>query len=146
MRRIDDGGPVADYEVDDDPNRLDLDAVCGYLTTEVYWARWRTVDVVKEQIRTAWRVVGAYAADGSQVGFARAFSDGFAMAYLADVYVLDEHRGHGLGKRIVQHMIDDGPGSKFRWTLHTSDAHGLYRQFGFGEPDSSYLERPSSQA
>jgi GNAT superfamily N-acetyltransferase len=137
---------VADYEVDDDPNRLDVDAVCGYLSTEVYWGRWRPVDVIKEQLRTAWRVVGVYAADGSQVGFARAVSDGFAIAYLADVYVLDEHRGHGLGKRIVQHMIDDGPGSKFRWMLHTADAHGLYRQFGFVAPDPTYLERPSTQA
>jgi len=116
----------------------------------VYWARWRPVDVIREQVRTAWRVVGAYAADGTQVGFARALSDGFALAYLADVYVLDAHRGHGLGKRIVQHMIDDGPGAKFRWMLHTSDAQGLYHQFGFSEPGPqsqyTYLERPSTLA
>jgi GNAT superfamily N-acetyltransferase len=144
--RVGDGDRVAhdDYELDDDPTRLDLDAICDYLSTEVYWARWRPLDVIREQIRTAWRVVGAYAADGTQVGFARAFSDGFAIAYLADVYVLDAHRGHGLGKRIVARMIDDGPGAKFRWMLHTSDAHGLYRQFGFADPNPTYLERPSS--
>ncbi|HEX4247633.1 MAG TPA: GNAT family N-acetyltransferase [Pseudonocardia sp.] len=150
-----DGDPVAhndntdDYTVDDDPERLDLDAICAYLSTSVYWARWRPVDVIREQVRTAWRVVGAYAADGSQVGFARAVGDGFALAYLADVYVHDDHRGHGLGKRIVRHMIDDGPGAKFRWMLHTSDAQGLYHQFGFSEPGPqsqyTYLERPSTQ-
>lgn len=75
------------------------------------------------------------------VGFARAFADGVS-AYLADVYVLPAHRGAGLGKAIVRAMIDDGPGAEFRWMLHTADAHGLYRQFGFTEPDGRYMERP----
>jgi GNAT superfamily N-acetyltransferase len=135
---------VADYQVDDDPDRIDLGAVCAFLTTEAYWARWRTPELIEAQVRSAWRVVGAYAASGAQVGFARAFSDGYTLAYLADVYVLDVHRDNGLGKRIVQHMIDEGPGAKFRWMLHTADAHGLYRRFGFTEPDHRYLERPGS--
>ncbi|GAA5155650.1 GNAT family N-acetyltransferase [Pseudonocardia eucalypti] len=133
------------YEVDDDPGRIDVDAVTAYLRAEVYWARWRTDDVIRAQIRDAWRVVGAYAPDGAQVGFARAWSDGHASAYLADVYVLDEHRGHGLGKALVRKMIDDGPGAKFRWMLHTEDAHGLYRQFGFAPGGHMYLERPSAR-
>ena len=135
---------MADYELDDDPARIDYDAVCAFLTTEVYWSRWRPVSVVREQIRTAWRVVAVYAPGGAQVGFARAFSDGWATAYLADVYVLPEHRGHGLGKRLVRKMIDEGPGAAFRWMLHTRDAHGLYKQFGFREPEQTYLERPST--
>ena len=134
------------YEVDDDPARIDRHAVCAFLSSEVYWARWRSESVIREQIRTAWRVVGVYAPDGAQVGFARAVSDGWALAYLADVYVLPEHRGHGLGKRVVRAMIDEGPGAKFRWLLHTADAHGLYQQFGFAQPDNTYLERPSTQA
>jgi GNAT superfamily N-acetyltransferase len=134
---------VGRYEVDDDPDRIDLGAVCEFLTTEAYWGRGRTVEVIKAQVREAWRVVGAYTEDGEQVGFARACGDGYAFAYLADVYVLGTHRGHGLGKQIVQHMIDDGPGASFRWSLHTSDAHGLYRRFGFTEPGKTYLERPA---
>lgn len=134
----------ADYEVDADPSRIDLDAVCAFLRTEAYWARWRSDEVIRAQVRSAWRVVGGYAPDGTQVGFARAFSDGYALAYLADVYVLDGHRGRGLGKRIVRAMIDEGPGAKFRWMLHTADAHGLYRGFGFAEPDAQYLERPGA--
>ncbi len=63
------------------------------------------------------------------------------MAYLADVYVLPGHRGAGLGKAIVRTMIEDGPGSGWRWMLHTRDAHGLYRAFGFTRPDGRYLER-----
>jgi RimJ/RimL family protein N-acetyltransferase len=79
------------------------------------------------------------------VGFARAVSDG-AVAYLADVYVLPEHRRTGLGREIVRTMIEDGPGAGFRWMLHTADAHGLYRDFGFMAPSSRYLERPGQEA
>jgi GNAT superfamily N-acetyltransferase len=86
-------------------------------------------------------VVGAYDPAGAMVGFARAVSDG-GSAYLTDVYVLAEHRGAGLAKAIMRLMIDDGPGAGWRWMLHTTDAHGLYRQFGFAEPDQRYLERP----
>lgn len=135
---------MADYEVDDDPARIDLDAVCTFLRTEAYWARWRPDEVIRAQVREAWRVVGAYGPDGAQVGFARALSDGYSLAYLADVYVLDEHRGHGLGKRIVRKMIDEGAGAKFRWMLNTADAHGLYAQFGFAAPDSTFMERPGT--
>jgi GNAT superfamily N-acetyltransferase len=118
------------YEIDDDPARVDPDAAVAFLTTEAYWARWRTAEVIKEQIRAAWRVIGAYDETGAMVGFARAFGDGMS-AYLSDVYVLPQHRGTGLGKVIVTAMIEDGPGAEFRWMLHTSDAHGLYRQSGF---------------
>jgi RimJ/RimL family protein N-acetyltransferase len=131
------------YEVDDDPGRVDQDAAVAFLTTRAYWARWRSAEVIKEQIRVAWRVTAAYDETGDMVGFARAFSDGVAGAYLADVYVLPEHRGAGLGKAIVRVMVEDGPGAGFRWMLHTADAHGLYRQSGFAAPDDRYLERPS---
>jgi N-acetyltransferase len=57
------------------------------------------------------------------------------------VYVLPGHRGTGLGKAIVRAMIEDGPGSELRWMLHTKDAHGLYRAFGFTQPDGRYMER-----
>jgi N-acetyltransferase len=131
---------VGDYELDDDPARVDAGAAGAFLTTQAYWGKWRGADDIKGQIDAAWRVVGGYDRTGAMVGFARAFGDGGA-AYLADVYVLPEHRGAGLGKAIVRMMIEDGPGSGWRWMLHTSDAHGLYRQFGFTRPDGRYLER-----
>jgi hypothetical protein len=69
------------YEVDDDPARVDVDTAWEFLSTEAYWARWRTRGVVEQQIRTAWRVVGAYESpSGKQAGFARAVSDGLAIA------------------------------------------------------------------
>jgi GNAT superfamily N-acetyltransferase len=134
------------YELDDDPGRVDLDVVWAFLGGEAYWARWRTRDDVERQVRGAWRVVGAYeTATGAMVGFARALSDGVALAYLADVFVLPEHRGAGLGGRLVAEMIDHGPGAGFRWLLHTADAHGLYARFGFAPPDATVLERPGSR-
>jgi GNAT superfamily N-acetyltransferase len=131
------------YELDDDASRVDVDAVWGFLSTKAYWGKSRTRADFEAQFATAWRVVGVYeAATGHLVGFARATSDGVAYAHLSDVFVTSEARGKGLGKELVATMIDRGPGARFRWTLHTRDAHGLYRQFGFAAPDERYLERP----
>ncbi|WP_458108096.1 GNAT family N-acetyltransferase [Arthrobacter sp. R3-55] len=130
------------YVLSADKDRVDREWLWAELSTNVYWGKWRTRDDVEAQLDNAWRIVGAYdAVTGAMVGYARAFSDGVAIAYLADVYVHESARGQSLGKAIVQEMIDDGPGANFRWMLHTGDAHGLYKQFGFAEPDARYLER-----
>ena len=76
------------------------------------------------------------------MGFCRAVSDDASLAYLADVYVLPEHRGRGLGVELVREMIDNGPYAARRWLLHTRDAHELYRRFGFGPPGERLMERP----
>ena len=131
------------YEFDDNPGRVDKNAVWEFLSTQAYWGRYRTRADFEAQLASAWRVVGVYdTADGRQVGFARAVSDGVAYAYLADVYVVPDARGAGLGKELVETMVDRGPGSSFRWTLHTADAQGLYQQYGFAVPDGGWLERP----
>jgi ribosomal protein S18 acetylase RimI-like enzyme len=133
------------YELDDDPGRVDRDTLWRFLSTEAYWGRWRTRSVIEQQLDGAWRVVGVYDTDsGAMIGFARAVSDGADIAYLSDVYIDKDHRGQGLGVELVAMMIDRGPGASFRWTLHTSDAHGLYERFGFTQPDRRYLERPGS--
>jgi GNAT superfamily N-acetyltransferase len=128
------------YELDDDPARVDVDAVHDYLANHSYWAQGRPRETVVRLVRDATRVVGVYA-DGRQVGFARAFSNGVAFAYLADVYVLPEHRGRGLGVELVREMVEHGPLADVQWILHTRDAHDLYRRFGFGEPSERVLER-----
>lgn len=131
------------YELDDEMARIDVDAVWAFLSQEAYWGQWRSRDDVERQVAGAWRVVGCYErSSGAMVGFARAVSDGVALAYLADIYVLPPHRGRGLGKRLIEVMVDRGPGRDFRWLLHTADAHGLYEQFGFAAPDHKLLERP----
>jgi RimJ/RimL family protein N-acetyltransferase len=135
-------GAAGSYELDDDPARIDPAAAAAFLTTEAYWGRWRAEPDIRRQIAAAWRVIGAYDEAGAMVGFARAIGDG-GSAYLADVYVLPAHRGRGLGLAIVAMMIEQGPGAGFRWMLHTSDAYGLYRQFGFAPPPDNYMERPA---
>jgi GNAT superfamily N-acetyltransferase len=128
------------FELDDDPARVDVDAVYDYLANESYWARGRPRETIERLIREADRVVGVYC-DGRQIGFARAFTDGVAAAYLADVYVLPEFRGHGLGVELVREMVERGPYAGVKWLLHTADAHDLYRKFGFAEPSAKVLER-----
>jgi GNAT superfamily N-acetyltransferase len=135
---------VGRFEIDDDPARVDRDAVWRYLSTEAYWGRDRSRADVEAQLDGAWRVVGAYDGDGATVGFARAVSDGVAFAYLADVYVDAAARGAGLGTALVRAMIEDGPGRRFRWTLFTQDAHGLYTRFGFAAPDATAMVRPAT--
>ncbi len=93
----------------DDPSRVDVAALSGFLSTEAYWGRWRTADDIKQQLAGSWRVVTAHH-NGRMVGFARALSDGVGLAYLADVYVLPDVRGLGVGRALVRLMVDDGPG------------------------------------
>jgi GNAT superfamily N-acetyltransferase len=137
MKRALDGG----YELDDDPARVDIDAVHDYLANESYWAKGRPRETVERLVREATRIVGLYH-EGRQVGFSRAFSDGVALAYLADVYVLPDHRGRGLGVELVREMVEQGPLAGVKWMLPTRDAHDLYRRLGFAEPDERVLERP----
>ena len=130
-------------ELDDDPARVDVDAVHDFLANHAYWAEGRPRDTVERLLREAQRVVGLY--DGErQIGFARAFTDGTSFVYLADVYVLPEYRGRGLGRELVREMVEHGPLAGLRWILHTRDAHDLYRKFGFGEPSERLMERPRS--
>ncbi|MDX6375779.1 MAG: hypothetical protein QOE98_82 [Gaiellaceae bacterium] len=128
------------YEVDDDRDRIDVGAVHAFLT-EAYWAIGRTYEVVADIDRTSARVVGVYH-HGAQVGYARVLSDLHTTCYLADVYVLQQHRGRGLGRALVDVAVNGDPQlAPLRWLLHTRDMHALYRQFGFEEPDFRFLER-----
>ena len=129
------------YELDDDPARIDREAVHRFLSGEAYWALGRSREVVDETLDNAARVVGLYH-DGAQVGFVRIVSDRHTVAYVADVYVLPEHRGRGLGVELFRFAVLEGPIAGVRkWGLHTRDAHELYRRFGFGDPDDRYMER-----
>ncbi len=128
------------YELDDSVARIDVAEVHRFLSTQSYWAKGRPLEVQQRLIREAQRVVGLYH-NGTQVGFSRTVTDGVAFAYLADVYVLPQYRGHGFGAMIIRFSVDDGPFAHMRWILHTVDAHGLYRKFGFAEPNRRLMER-----
>ena len=137
MRRVLGDG----YELDDDRARIDVDLVYRYLANESYWAAGRPRETVERLVADAARVVGLYRGE-EQVGFARAVSDGAVIAYLADVFVVPEHRGRGHGKELVRELVERGPLAHVRWLLHTRDAHELYRTFGFGPPGERLMERP----
>ena len=128
------------FELDDDRARIDRAAVHEFLTTS-YWAEGRSRETQDALIDGSQRVVGLYR-DGRQIGFSRAVSDGHVHAYLADVYVLHEFRGRGLGVELVRFSVEESPFAACRWILHTADAHGLYRKFGFDAPSDRLLERP----
>jgi GNAT superfamily N-acetyltransferase len=130
------------FALDDDPRRVDIDAVHEYLSRHAYWAKGRTRERQVELNRAAARVLGLYRGE-RQLGYARAISDGVSLAYLADLFVLPEAQGRGLGGEIVREMVERGPLAALRWMLHTDDAHGLYRRFGFVDPPRPVLERPA---
>jgi GNAT superfamily N-acetyltransferase len=131
------------YELDDDPSRIDAAAVHAYIGGESYWAKGRPRELMDAYIERAARVVGLYAPGGEQVGFTRTVDAADAgLVYLADVYVLEAHRGRGRGTELVRFTVEDGPYAGRRWILHTADAHALYAKFGFG-PGERLLERPA---
>jgi GNAT superfamily N-acetyltransferase len=128
------------FELDDDPRRVDLDAVHDFLCNHSYWAEGRPRETVARLVREAQRVVGLYAGR-RQLGFARTVSDGVSFAYLADVYVFPECRGRGLGVELVRFTVETGPYADRKWLLHTTDAHPLYEKVGFGRPSFKTMER-----
>ena len=128
------------FELDDDRTRLDRDAVHAYLGGVSYWAKGRTRQRQDELIDASDHVVGLYR-DGRQIGFARSVDcDAAGFVYLADVYVLEEHRGRGLGVELLREIVEHGPFADRRWILHTRDAHALYEKLGFG-PNVRLMER-----
>lgn len=120
-----------DILISTDPARLDLETVHGFLTGS-YWAEGIPRETVERSIRHS-ICFGAF--DGErQVGFARVISDRATFAYVSDVFVLDSHRGRGIGKQIMTAVTTHPELQNLRlWTLFTRDAHGLYRQVGFRE-------------
>ena len=117
------------YDISADPARLDLDAVHAFLSRS-YWSPGVPREIVARAVANS-LCFGIYC-DGAQVGFARMVTDRATFAYLADVYVLEAHRGQGLSHRLVEHILahPDLQGLR-RMLLATRDAHGLYAGHGF---------------
>jgi GNAT superfamily N-acetyltransferase len=124
---------VPDYVISTDPALLDVDLIHRFLSEESYWAKGRSRDVTDRAIANSYPF-GVYFGE-EQVAFARVVTDTITFAWLADVFVLPEHRGNGVGKLLVEAVIGDERfrGMK-RWFLGTADAHELYRRYGFEEP------------
>lgn len=113
-----------------DRSSLDLDVIHDFLATS-YWARGVPREVLARSMENS-LCFGAFD-EGRQVGFARVISDRATFAYICDVFALESHRGHGVGKSLMAAIMSHPELQGLRrWALFTRDAHGLYRQFGFG--------------
>lgn len=121
-----------EYLISTDKSKLDISVIHGFLANESYWAQNIPVSVVERSLAGS-LCFGVYHQD-KQVGFARLITDCTTFAYLADVFIAQEYRGKGLSKFLMRTIIahPDLQGLR-RWMLVTSDAHELYRQFGFTE-------------
>ena len=121
------------YTISTDPVKLDINAIADMLT-RAYWAQGRTPEMIARYVQHS-LVFGVYH-DDKQVGLARVVSDYTTFAWLCDVFIHEDHRGHGLGKWLMEtvHAHPDLQGLR-RWLLATKDAHGLYKQFGWTQLD-----------
>jgi len=121
-----------DFEISTDKSRIDIDMIHRFLSEESYWANKRTLEQTKTAIENS-ICFGVYQGN-EQVGFARVVTDKATFAYVGDVFVLQEFRGSGIGKMLMEAMLSHSElQSLRRWVLATKDAHGLYEQFGFSE-------------
>lgn len=117
---------------------LQVDVIHHYLSVESYWAQGIPLNIVEDSI--AGSVCFGVYKNGKQIAYARIVTDNATFGYLADVFVLEEYRGEGISKQLMQFIMDYPPCIKFRrMMLATKDAQGLYSKFGF--KNLTYPER-----
>lgn len=121
-----------EFTISTDDRLLDLDVIHDFLSNESYWATDRSIEKTRTAIENS-ICFGLYH-NSRQIGFARVVSDKATFAYVGDVFVIEEYRGRGLSKWLMQTIVEhpDLQGLR-RWVLATRDAHELYRQFEFSE-------------
>jgi GNAT superfamily N-acetyltransferase len=121
-----------EFTISTDRIRLQIDAIHKYLSEESYWAKERTREQTETAIKNSLSF-GVYKGE-NQIGFARIVTDYATFAYLGDVFILEEFRGQGLSKWLMETIINHPDLQGFRrWILATKDAHALYEKFGFAE-------------
>lgn len=120
------------YTISTDNGRLDIPVIHDFISNQSYWALGRKIETVQRALDNSLNF-GLYK-NNQQIGFARVVTDYCTFAWLADVFIVDEYRGQGLSKWLME-VITNHPDltDLRRWVLATRDAHGLYRQFGFSE-------------
>ena len=122
-----------DYSISTDPTKLDIDVIHDFLTNS-YWAKNIPIGVVQKSVDNCLNY-GMYI-DNALVGYARVVTDYSTFAYLADVFIIEEHRGKGLSKWLMDSILSH-PELQFirTWMLKTQDTHGLYEKYGFTAPE-----------
>ena len=118
------------FSISTDKNLLDVQLIYNFLDQDSYWARGIPVEVLQKAIANS-MCFGVYK-HIDQIGFARVITDNATFAYLCDVFILNNYRGLGLSKWLIQTIVNHPELQGLRrWSLATADAHGLYKQFGF---------------
>jgi len=132
-----------EYSISTDPSKLNINVIHNYISNESYWGKGRSLEVVKKSIENS-LPFGIYYKD-EMIGFARVVTDYATFGWIADVFILEEHRGKGLSKWLMETILSHPKLQGFRrWVLATKDAHDLYRKFGFRELNKPerWMERP----
>lgn len=125
------------FFVSNDKELLNLDFIHQYLSQESYWAKGRSLESIKNSIKNS-LCFGVYSSENQQVGFARVVTDYAIFAWLMDVFILKDYQGKGLGKQLVESIMNYSELQTIqRWGLNTWDAHELYKKYGFTE-----IEKP----
>jgi ribosomal protein S18 acetylase RimI-like enzyme len=126
------------YMVSTDKALLSVDRVCALLGKS-YWANNRPRAVIEKSIENS-ICYGVYCG-GEQVGFGRIITDYATTFYICDVIIDENHRGRGLGKMLLACMMDSENFKSITGLLVTSDAHGLYRKYGFNPLENVFMLR-----
>lgn len=122
------------HTISTDKSKLDISAIHDYLSNRSYWGQGRTIETIRKSIDNS-LCFGMYAENGDFVGFARVVTDYTIFAYLLDLFILESYRKRGLGKHLLEHIVNNEIFKDIRfWRLDTKDAHELYRKYGFQAP------------
>jgi GNAT superfamily N-acetyltransferase len=135
-----------EYTISSDIRRLDVPLIHDFLSNQSYWAKGRPIETVQRALENSLNF-GLYK-NNKQIGYARVVTDFATFAWLADVFVLEGHRGQGLGHWLMETILTHPDLQRFRrWVLATKDAHEVYRKFGFHElkRPERWMERPDPQ-
>ena len=135
-----------EYTISTNNARLDLPLIHDFISNQSYWGQGRKLETVQRSIDNSLNF-GLYKSN-QQIGFARVVTDFATFAWVADVFVLEAHRGQGLAKWLMESILSHPELQQFRrWVLATKDAHKLYRQLGFRElkRPERWMERPDPQ-
>jgi GNAT superfamily N-acetyltransferase len=120
----------SNYNITTDKSKIDITVVHNYLSNDSYWAKNIPFDFVQKSIENS--ICFTVLHNQNQVGFARVITDKTTFAWIADVFILPQHRGIGLSKWLIQTILNHEELQTLRaWMLGTLDAHGLYEKFGF---------------
>lgn len=126
------------YTINTEKSLVSVDRVKEFLS-DSYWAKDRPKELIEKTIMTSF-CYGAYLEE-TMVGFGRVVSDYATMFWISDVYIDRNHRGQGLGKKLIECIIETPDFRNIRGYLVTRDAHGLYKQFGFDKVESRFMTR-----